>query len=119
MNNQLLDSLGNPMKKMNYYTVHGFVNCRYLGTKRNNNSLMRFKMPNNNIIYRFYNSIPPPIPNENNDYSYSDIEDDSDNDFPNHDFNNNHFHGGKGKRIKRSIKRNKKLIRQRKSIRKK
>ena len=81
MNNQLLDSLGNPMEQMNYYTVDGFVNCRYLGTKRNNNSLMRFKMPNNKIFYRMYNLIPPPVPNKNNDYGYSDIEDDSDNDF--------------------------------------
>ena len=81
MNNQLLDSLDHPMNILSYYDVDGFPNCRYLGTKRDNNFLMRFKMPNEKIFYRQYNTIPPPIPNKNNDDGYSDIEDDSDDDF--------------------------------------
>ena len=108
MNNQLLDSIGNPMKRMNYYTVDGFINCKYLGTKSNNNFMMRFKMPNNKSLYRNYNSIPPPVPSENDDYGNTDIDDDSDNDFK----------GGKSKRRK-SIKKGRKSIKKgRKSIKK-
>ena len=106
MNNQLLDSIGNPMKRMNYYTVDGFINCKYLGTKTNNNLMMRFKIPNNKSLYRNYNSIPPPVPSENDDYgNNTDIDDDSENDFK----------GGKSKRRK-SIRRRKSIKKGRKSI---
>jgi hypothetical protein len=108
MNNQLLDSKGDIMKKKNYYTVFGFKNLKYVGTLSSNNMLMRFLTPSRNAFRIIYNPEAPPIPNEkkdNEDYN-TDIEDDSDND----------FQGGKGKRRK-SIRRRKSIKKGRKSIR--